>query len=220
MTFMILSEENHRHAKAALHAELPHVRSSHLAEAMAAGFGRGSHAALLSFRRGYQDHRAPLARWDGAAFARRIASFGYADVPATAFGTALAAMRLPHAPYVKFRKGDRSANEDHYRTANRLGRPMMMITTARTYAQLEWDCITIDGREDHHVRGDEGNRLVRVMFEMFQTRCRCAPGKPLFCGSAFTGTIKKLLPETAGQLAEDYFTLLYAPLTERPVGIA
>lgn len=215
MTMIILSKENYRYAKAALHAAIPHVRSAHLAEALATGLGWKSNAALVSCRTRHEGRPAPLAECDGIAFADRLLALGYADIPASAFEGAIAQARLPHPLYALFRKGDRLANEEHYRLAKRLGRPMMMIATARVYAELEWDCITVDGREDDHVRGQAGDSLVRTMFEIFQTKCRGADGKPVFYGSAFTGTIKKLLPETARQLAEDYFKLLYTPLIGR-----
>ena len=92
---------------------------------------------------------------------------------------------------------------------------MMMVKMARTYAELEWDCITVDPREEAYLHNDSGRDLVGVMFNLFQARANGAPGKPLFFGSAFTGTIKKLLPETARNLAEDYFRLLYLPLLEQ-----
>ena len=54
------------------------------------------------------------------------------------------------------------------------------------------------------------------MFALFQEHAKGAPGKPVFCGKAFTGTVSKLLPDTARQLAEEYFKLLYLPLRELP----
>lgn len=44
---IILSDENWRVGKASLHAALPVVRSSHLAEAIAAGLGARQHASIV-----------------------------------------------------------------------------------------------------------------------------------------------------------------------------
>ena len=66
--------------------------------------------------------------------------------------------------------------------------------------------------EEDYLHDNAGREPGRTLFALFQARARGAPGKPLFMGSAFTGTIKKLLPATARQLAEDYFRLLYLPL--------
>jgi len=93
---------------------------------------------------------------------------------------------------------------------------MVMVRMARQYAELEWDSVTIDSDCDDHVSSRDSNDLVRVMFALFQTRAKGAPGKPIFCGKAFTGTVTKLLPDTARQLAEDYFKLLYLPLRDLP----
>jgi hypothetical protein len=71
---------------------------------------------------------------------------------------------------------------------------------------------TVHPNEEAYLHDEPGHQLVSIMFNLFQARAKAAPGNPLFCGSAFTGTIKKLLPATARQLAEDYFRLLYSPL--------
>lgn len=211
MSTILLSVENWRAAKAALHSELPEVRSSHLAEAMAAMVGARTHAAVAGTLRGEHDW-PPITYADAARFIERLERLGYAGIAPERFADALAPERLPHAPYAYFKSGDRPANDRHYLACRRLGRPMMMVTRARRYAELEWDCITVDPREEEYLHDEAGESLVRIMFNLFQARAKGAPGKPLFCGSAFTGTVKKLLPETARQLAEDYFRLLYEPL--------
>jgi hypothetical protein len=47
------------------------------------------------------------------------------------------------------------------------------------------------------------------MFETFQSRARRRPGKPIYFGSAFVGTVDTVDLETAEQLADDYFEALY-----------
>lgn len=211
MSLIILSLENWHAAKATLHQSLPQVRSSHLAEAMAAGLGARTHAALVKLCRPNAE-RPSICRGTDEAFVGRLGELGYPEIAPHTFDRAFAPDRLPHAPYVVYKSGDRAANNHHFHFCERLGRPMMMVKMARRYAELEWDCITVDPAEEDHLHDKSGDQLVRIMFNLFQARAKGAPGQPLFHGSAFTGTIEKLLPATARQLAEDYFQLLYTPL--------
>lgn len=213
MPLIILSNSNWRFAKAALHTALPQVRSSHLAEALASGLGSLTHAALGERLR-EDDGRPLLQRLYDADFVRRLGQLGYPNIASGHLDRAFAADRLPYSPYTFFKQGDRVANDRHYHFCNRVGRPMIMVKMARRYAELEWDCITVDPGEEDYLHDLSGNQLCRIMFNLFQARAQGAPGKPIFFGSAFTGTIKKLLPATARQLAEDYFQLLYGPLLE------
>ena len=213
MPLIILSNSNWSAAKAALHTALPHVRSSHLAEAMASGLGSLTHAALGQRLR-EDGERPQMQRLSDADFVRRLSELNYPDIATGHLGRAFSADAMPHAPYTFFKQGDRAANDRHYHFCNRIGRPMVMVRMARQYAELEWDCITVDPSEEDYLHDLSGNQLMRIMFNLFQARVKGAPGKPIFFGSAFTGTVKKLLPATARQLAEDYFQLLYGPLLE------
>lgn len=213
MSLIILSADNWRAAKASLHAELPHIRSSHLAEAMAAGIGELTHAAVVQALRN-DDARPELRKRSDLDFIRRLRELGYSGAVEGHLARAFAPDAVPHAPYTFFARADRAANDRHYHFCNRLGRPMVMVRMARSYAEIEWDCITVDPREEDYLHDLPGEQLMRIMFNLFQARAKGAPGKPIFCGSAFTGTATKLLPTTARQLAEDYFQLLYGPLLE------
>ncbi len=51
---------------------------------------------------------------------------------------------------------------------------------------------------------------MRGLYDRFCVVARDDPGKPVFMGSAFTGTITRLLPATARKLASEYFQLLRA----------
>jgi hypothetical protein len=53
------------------------------------------------------------------------------------------------------------------------------------------------------------------MFARFQSRAQHAPGKPEFFGSAFVGSIDRLLPDTARDLADDFFMMLTASVQQR-----
>lgn len=211
---IILSDENWRAGKASLHAALPAVRSSHLAEAIAAGLGARQHASIVPKLQPDPCGHDALMLGRDELFVERLAELGYKDIAPGYFEASFKGTALPHSIYAAFKQGDRHKNNNHYHRCNRHKRPMMMVKMARTYAELEWDCITVHPDEEAYLHDEAGNQLVNIMFNLFQARAKGVPGNPLFFGSAFTGTIKKLLPGTAQQLAEDYFRLLYLPLIE------
>lgn len=209
---IILSDENWRVGKASLHAKLPAVRSSHLAEAIAAGLGARQHASVVPrLQPDARGHDALVLGRD-ELFVERLAELGYQGVARGHFEVAFKGTALPHPIYAAFKQGDRLSNNSHYHRCSRHKRPMIMVRAARAYAELEWDCITVDPKEEAYLHDEAGRQLLNIMFNLFQARATGAPGMPIFLGSAFTGTIKKLIPTTANQLAEDYFRLLYSPL--------
>jgi hypothetical protein len=94
-----------------------------------------------------------------------------------------------------------------YCAANNL--PDLYITPARIYADMQWDCISLDPRCEAGIRARPGTPMVREMFETFQAHVKDAPGKPIFEGSWFVGSIIHLLPDTARTLADQFFQRLY-----------
>lgn len=216
MPLFILTQPNIDAAKAALRASMPAIGSAHLTEALAAGLGFNTNASLRAAIAREAGKPPALADAEPDHFTSRLADLGYSDAPIAPFLAAIREDVLAETPYTSFKKGDRRANDRHFYACQERNRPMMMVVLARQYATLEWDCITIDSDCDEHVSGPESTPLVRIMFKRFQERARGAPGKPLFYANAFTGSITKLLPDTARQLAEDYFKLLYLPLRDHP----
>ena len=187
------------------------VRWSHLAEAITVGLGARQHASVVpSLQPDARGYDALMLGRD-ELFVGRLTELGYKDVAPGHFEAAFKGTVLPHSIYAAFKQGDRY--NSHYHRCSRHRRPMMMVKMACIYAELEWDCITV------HPGEEAGDQLANIMFNLFQARAKDAPGNPLFCGSAFTGIIKKFLPTTARQLAEDYFGLLYSPLLEPQAAI-
>lgn len=215
MSLYILTNENLADTKAGLRAFLPDVRSAHLTEAIAAGLGFRTHATLLANLAADAGRPAAIAEACGQHFTRRLVALGYVGNCEEAFAAATSAPLLADLPYAFFRQGDRAANDRHYHDCQRRNRPMIMVKMARKYAELEWDCITIQPDQEDYLYGtDKGRSFMHVLFAGFQARAKGAPGKPYFVGGAFTGRIERLLPETARLLAEDYFRMLYLPLRD------
>jgi hypothetical protein len=214
MTLLILTQPNVDAVKMALRRSIPGIRSAHLTEALAAALGFKTNAALRATIAQEKDRPPMLVEAEPKRFTIRLAELGHASLPTTFFIAAMRQEGLAATPYAWLQNGDRVASNEHISACEMGNRPTVIVKMARQYAALEWDCITIDPQCDEHVSGPRSSHLVDTMFKHFQRRAKGAPGNPLFCGSAFTGSITKLLPETAKKLAEDYFRLLYMPLRD------
>ncbi|KND16850.1 hypothetical protein ADZ37_20770 [Pannonibacter phragmitetus] len=92
---------------------------------------------------------------------------------------------------------------------------MIFMEKRRKYVKLNWDCITIDPSEDGHVRGDAESDLMPPMREIFKRLAKNAPSDPFFLGKSFVGSIDRLSPETAYEMADTFFEMLYPPTIKR-----
>lgn len=211
MSLLILTEENGVALKRATRGFLPQISSAHLSEGLAFALGFNTHAALRASMAADQQHLPYLVTVDMSRFEDRISRLGYEVSVYPDLAKLVRSSAIPDRPFVEFKKGDMVANDIHFHRCKRANRPMMMVKVSRTYAELEWDCITTskEGYDNHLYGSDNGRKLADVMVARFQSAAKGAPGKPNFLGGAFTGWAKKLLPETARDLAEDYFKLLY-----------
>lgn len=215
MSLLILTHENIEGLKREAREQMPFAKSSHLSEAIASALGFRTHAALRAKLAAEADLPPDVAECDSARFVIRLTELGYAAASAIKLAEVVRSGAVPDRPYAEFRGDDLGANNAHFAWCQRNNRPLLTISLARRYARLDWDCITIE--RDHEgflFDDDQGRAFAARMFEQFQARTRGAPGKPYFTGSSFVGQVEKLLPETARQLAEDYFRMLYLPLRE------
>jgi hypothetical protein len=211
MALLILTQENVDLVKLELRANLPQVASAHLTEALAAALGFRTNAALRTAIAAELERLPSTAFGDAESLNRRLSEFGYAICDPNILSNAIRQRMIYDRPYAEFKRGDVGANNAFFSLCQETSRPIVTIAMARQYAELQWDCITIDANHDAHVRDGACPELVRSMFARFQIRARGARGKPDFCGSAFVGRVERLLPEAARDLAEDFFSMLYAP---------
>jgi hypothetical protein len=219
MSLLILTEENCLALKRAVSVLLPEVRSAHLTESIAAALGFNTHAALRTAIIAESHIPPELAEVDMARFESRISELDYCPVAPVNFSEIVRSSAIPDRPFVTFKKGDMAANNSHFHHCRRANRPMVYVARSRVYATLNWDCITINPADEKYLfGGDNGSTFSKSLFSQFQLRAKGAPGIPYYSGGSFAGDVKKLLPETAYQLAEDYFKLLYLPLRSSPSG--
>lgn len=213
MTAILASRDNLAFIKTELRAALPDIGSSHLSEALAAGLGFHTQAALLAATKASP---APLLlRIDAARVAERLGRFGHQVADLRFMMEAARSPALPERMFISFREGDKASNDPWFYECRRRNIPMVYIETRRKFVKLHWDCITIDTRNEAHVREPAGNRLVHTMAHRFREVARGASSKPFFSGSSFAGSIDRLLPEMARDMAEEFFAMLYLPMYER-----
>lgn len=103
---------------------------------------------------------------------------------------------------------DRAAHVTWFARCRDAGLPFVYITRRQRYADIDWDCITVEPSLDRVIRQDEGGTFVKSMFETFQRVAAGKSGRPIFEGSAFVGSIKQIALPAAYILAACYFSLL------------
>lgn len=210
MAALMMTHANLHHVKTKLREALPTAKSSHLSEALAAGCGYRTHAALLADLKTSPDLYPPLSQANPAHFMARLHDFGVTEPDVDL--DAVVRERLPDPIWRAFPRRERAANDDWFYTCRRRNIPFVYLHVGRKYWRLNWDCISTENNYDGHVRGEEGNARMRAMFARFQERARPDPTKAFFEGSCFVGQVDRLLPQTARDLADDFFTMLYTPV--------
>jgi len=219
MTAILLTSNNVAALKHALRSKFPGVLSSHMSEALAFGLGYKTNIALRSDMRCAPSATPLLGKLDHFLVTERLSDFGAGKIQADFLAEVARSPEMPDRIWTTFQNGDIASNNWWFHECQRRGIPMVFIQTRRKYVQLNWDCITIDPSEEGHVRNQAGNELGRLMFTTFQKLAKNAPGKPFFEASSFVGSVNGLLPETAYDMADTFFEMLYLP-TRRQIQAA
>jgi hypothetical protein len=215
MPVFFLTSDNCDFAKRAMRARLPLVKSTHLTEALAAAFGYRTHAALLTALKLSDARRPALVQADPARLTDRLQDLGYEIVDSSSLVEIVRSPDLPVGVWREFRNGDTGANNLWFRECERRDIPNVYIQLRTKYAELSWDCISIDPSGEDHVREDRGSALVNVMFKRYQSLAKGDPAKSEFFGSAFVGSVDRLSPPVAREIADDFFMRLYMPMAQR-----
>lgn len=215
MAALLLTPDNIQFVKTALRQALPPVKSSHLSEALACSAGYRTHAALIAAMEGALPSRPILADARSERLSERIAALGYEAQPGVSLDNIVWSPALPVRIWAAFAKGDTAANNRWFYECQRRDIPNLYIERRRKYVELNWDCISIDPRGEEHVQGERGTELVKAMFRTYQSVASRIPGKSLFAGTCFVGTVDNLDPELACELADRLFAMLYEPMREQ-----
>lgn len=215
MAAILLTSNNVNFVKSALRASMPQVKSAHLTEALAFGFGFGTHAALRAMLKADMTGFPMLVMFDETHLAARLAALGYVPKGSEPLDGIIRSPSLPDRIWVEFRSGERAANDRWFRECRQRGIPNLRIERRRKYVELHWDCVSLDPSDEAHLQGNPGAALVRQMFGTYQGIARRIPGKSEFSGSSFVGSVGRLLPELAYEMADAFFGLLYEPMRSR-----
>lgn len=214
MPVFFLTPQNCSFAKRALRARLLQVKSSHLSEALATALGFRTHAALLAAMNHWGGERPALVQVDPTQLSRRLQDLGYRPIDPSDLVEIVRMPDLPVAAWREFRNRDLAANGIWFRECQRRDIPNVCIRLRTKYAELSWDCISIDPRNEGHVRNERASDLVEVMFKRYQAFARGNCPKSEFFGSAFAGTVDRLSPSVARDIADDFFSRLYMPMAQ------
>lgn len=211
MALIRLTARNLDALKRGLTQQIVGVKSAHLTEALAAGLGFRTHAALRARIANCVLGTEPLAQTADADLTLRLSQLCGLDVAVQSDALHRLAWSgiLPDPCWRQFRKGDMAGINGWYRYCAANNLPDLYLTPARVYIDVEWDCISLDPRYEAGIRTRPGKPMVREMFETFQAHVKGAQGKPIFEGSWFVGKMVHLLPDTARALADEFFGRLY-----------
>lgn len=209
MAVLRLTPANTQFVKRQLRLVHPDIKSSHLTEALAAALGKRTHAALKFTL----DHMAvgmePVARLHLDHWEMRRRDLGYETPSVDQLTAIFRSTDLPDPCWREVRKQNRWAVDEWYFYCSKNNLPDIHLKLARKYVLLDWDCISIEKRCDVGVRGKPSGPIVDTLFATFQRLAKRDPTKATFQGTSFVGTIERLLPETAREIADEFFVLLY-----------
>lgn len=215
MPIFFLTPDNCAFVKNALRKRLDHVKSAHLTEALASAFGFRTHAALLAAMGAWDSKRPSLISVVPSHLRSRLQELGYAPVDPAVLIEVLRAPEIPFGTWREFRNIDVATNNLWYRECEQRNIPNVYIQLRAKYAEVNWDCISIDQRDESHVRGEAASALVNEMFKRYQALARGNPAKSIFSGSAFVGSVDRLSPAIARDIADDFFMRLYMPMARQ-----
>ena len=217
MPAILLTEDNLRFTKTALRNRLPHVKSGHLTEALAASVYYKTNAALRAALANPVSDWPQFAYFNAGKLNERLNELGYASASEVIVAEVARSAEMPMKPWIEFPNNDIRAINRWFRECSRWDVPMVYIETRRKYAKVTWDCITVQSKSiDASLGGYGGNNLGGIMFRAFQHLAKRDSGRAEFLGKAFVGTIDRLSFETARVIADAYCSVLHHQL-ERAV---
>lgn len=212
MPVIALTDANLAFVKSSFRAELKDVKSSHLTEAIAAGFGYQTHAALLADQASISPP-AKAVQANEFLFRQRLAAFSQTPVPPPLFSEVLWSPNIPDPVWRIFAKDDIGGLNHWYRACQRRNMPYVYIESRRTLTSLDWDCISLEPPCDEAIRRDETN-IVRIMFRGFQAIA--SRKRARFMGSAFVGQVEALSIDEARRLADGIALILDRAIVRKP----
>lgn len=210
MALLALTHANIDFVKRALRPTYPVVGSSHLSEALAAARGHRTAIALATALRSAAPTQPDFVLIDEDAFSARLGEIEHRDVACGSLAGAARSDDLPDRIWTTLKGRDIPATNAWFSECQRRGIPYVNVTLRRRYAEVDWDCITVEPDHDEVTLGAGSRELVDKLFATFQSVASANSTKSMFEGSAFIGSIEWLLPNDALELADTMFEILGA----------
>jgi hypothetical protein len=204
---LLLYPENIDFIKREMKSRLTAVRSSHLIEAFAAAANYKTYAAMLADIKESPPRHPPLRRISDDSFQERLKELGYEHI--FCVSQTIRSNGLPTSCWRQFANKDPYSNNIWFYRCRDFGIPNVYIKSRTKYVKLCWDCISIRPEHETTIKDDRQ----KIMKDMYAKFCSAvgpkAPGKPLFWGTAFVGSIDNIALEPAMTLADSLFETLY-----------
>lgn len=215
MALIALTQRNVDFIRRNLKKRSPHVRSSHISEAVAAACGFQTNISMIASLRERGTMLPALVVMNGTRFLGRLADFGYmATVDEEVWFDLARSQELPERIWSVCKDNDLPRLDRWYSETRQRGIPCINIKKRRTLADVDWDCIGLDPKYDPVMidRGSSG--LIDRLFRKFQETVKGKPGKPLFYGSSFAGGVENVPIGAAPEVADALFGVLYEALAD------
>ena len=208
MPLIALTRSNIGYVKRCLRPVYREVRSAHLSEAIATACGFRTNIAMVTRLRVQNPHRPDLAEFDEGRLDFRLRELGESAIKGIRPDNLVGSLELPDRIWARCKDKDIPSKDLWFRECQRLDIPYVVVSTRRALADVIWDCIALNIRHDA-VLASKNSRPVQRMFERFQAIAGDKPGKPIFDGTSFVGTIRRVPMQMAPQLADAVFRILY-----------
>ena len=205
MSVFIASNKNLRILKKILMADYE-VKSSHASELIAALCGFNTYAALLSQLRSADYAPATFVDFDN--FERRHNELGYNRASGPLMRFSFNHLTLADTPWLLHTSNQQYQRDQWYHRAEKMSVPFITIIQKRKYFYLEWDCISIDPKNEDKINKVTQIEQTRNFFKLYQFHARHKEPMSFFNGNAFYGTIEKMSEGFAKEMADIYFMLL------------
>ncbi|MEX6725657.1 hypothetical protein [Parapedomonas caeni] len=209
MAKILLTHANIQALKSRSREQLPNVKSSHHSEALAAALGYRTHAALLADMKAWPQEFPRLGSANSIAMGDRLRELNAGDHVIDL--SRMVREGVPDDIWRTFPSKDRAANEEWFSTCLHRNIPNVYLETRKKYWTLNWDCTSTSDDFYSHLLDDKSGEFVRKMFELFQNRVKNNSPNAYFDGSSFVGQVDHLMPETAQDIADIFFEILYKP---------
>jgi hypothetical protein len=202
----LLTHENISYLKGELRRKYPHVKSSHMTEALARHCGFRTHASLLAELTAQSGRRPKVLTFcetPGEGVASQIDA---ADVVHAARSPL-----LPHPMWFEPLPGDLEEIDWWMQRCVRDDVPCIWIEPKEGAFEVNWDYDTRNSAHYESLRQASKNGFINIMYNAF---CALATSKnALFEGTVFTGYVRGVQLDEARELSEVLYCLMDSALT-------